>query len=273
MLTFTEKDHKYSSVDIFDDTKWVSASKLAGMFRQPFDAKEQALKSSQNKKSKWYGIPPNEILDIWAAENLRSTTLGTWYHKQEEDKLIGKETEFCYDQELPIFSPIWQDGVKLAPNQKLVDGIYPEHLTYMQSVGACGQFDKIIVAGGYVHNHDHKSNKDLKKPAFVNWEGITKKMLPPLLHLDDCKLVEYALQLSTGVYMILRHNPQLKAGELILNHCTFEVEAEDKFGYPIMKLDSNGEPVLKGVEPIKVPYMKREVELMFEYLKRQPKNV
>ena len=272
MLTFTEKDHKYTSVDLFDDTKWVSASRLAGMFREPFVAKEQALKSSNKKSSKWYGISPTEILDIWQAENVRSTILGDWYHKKEEAKLIGKETELQYGKELPIFRPIWENGVKLALDQKLVDGIYPEHLTYLQSVGACGQFDKIIVSEGYVHNHDHKSNKDLKKPAFVNWEGLTKKMLPPLMHLDDCKLVEYSLQLSIGVYMVLRHNPQLKPGELILNHCTFEIEAEDKYGYPIMKLE-NGEPILKGVEQIKVPYMKREVELMFEYLKRRPKNV
>ena len=271
MLTFTEKDHKYNSVDIFDDTKWVSASRLAGFFKEEFKAEEIALKSSQKKSSKWYGISPKEILDIWQAENIRSTTLGTWYHEQEEKKLIGKETDFRYDQELPIFRPIWQDGVKVAPDQKLVDGIYPEHLAYLHSVGACGQFDEIIVAGGYVHNHDHKTNKDLKKPAFVNWDGITKKMLPPLLHLDDCKIVEYALQLSIGVYMILRHNPQLKPGNLILNHCTFEIESEDKFGYPILKLDEKNEPILNAVEQIKVPYLKREVELMFEYLKRRPK--
>ncbi len=272
MLTFTEKDHTYTSVDIFDETKWVSASRLAGMFRESFNAPEQALKSSQKKSSKWYGISPKEILDIWQTENVRSTTLGNWYHKKEESALIEKETEFIYNKELPIFRPVWDNGIKLAPEQKLVDGIYPEHLTFLQSVGACGQFDKIIVCEGYVHNHDLKSNKVLKKPAFTNWEGITKKMLPPLLHLDDCKLVEYALQLSIGVYMILRHNPHLKAGDLILNHCTFEIESEDKYGYPILKLE-NGEPILKGVEQIKVPYMKREVELMFEFLKRRPKNV
>jgi hypothetical protein len=269
MIKFYPDTHRYESIDLFEPIEWVSASKIAGMFKQPFDGPATAAKCSEKVKSKWFGIPPDEILQIWKKENLRSTTLGTWYHEKEESKLIGLETTTEYGYELPIFRPIWEDGVKIAGEQKLVDGVYPEHLAYSKIAGACGQFDKIIVAGGYVHNHDHKSNKDLKKPAFVNYRGQTQRMLPPLAHLDDCKLVEYAIQLSIGLYIILRHNPHLKPGECILNHCTFEIEGEDKYGYPIMKLDENNEPILKGVEPIVVPYMKREVEIIFDHLKKK----
>lgn len=273
MLTFTEKDHKYSSVDIFDQTKWVSASTIPALFKKKFDEKATALKCSGNKKSKWYGIPPAQILDIWKTENVRSTTEGTWYHNKDEQRLLSLEFEHLFGKDLPIFRSVWQDGVKQAPDQKLAEGIYPEHLAYLSSVGACGQFDKIIIVDGYCHVDDHKTNKDLLKPAFTNWEGITEKFLPPLLHLDCHKLNEYALQLSIGMYMILRHNPHLKPGKQILNHVVFEVAGENEWGYPITKLDENGEPIIKEVNKIEVPYLKREVELMFEFLKRRPKNV
>lgn len=267
-VKFYPENHKYESIDIFNPIEWKSASKLASMFKEPFDS-EMHIKVSKNKKSKWYGLAPSEIQEHWKTENVRSTTLGTWYHEKEEAKLLGKTHDFRYGKELPIIRSIWEDGWKIAPDQKLTEGIYPEHLAYMSSVGVCGQFDEIIVCNGLVHNDDHKSNKDLKKPPFKNWDGTYKKMLPPLMHMEDSKLAEYAIQLSVGVYMVLRHNPQLQAGDLTLNHVTFEVSGENQFGYPIIQLDSNNEPIVKDVEKLKLPYLKREVELIFEVIKQE----
>lgn len=267
-VKFHPNNHKYESIDLFNPIQWKSASKIPSMFKTPFDP-DMHIKVSSKKTSKWYGIPPDEILEHWKTENIRSTTLGTWYHEKEEAKLLGKETDFRYGKELPVFRSKWEDSWKIAPDQKLIDGIYPEHLTFLLSIGVCGQFDEIIVYNNTVYVDDHKSNKDLMKPPFKNWEGITKKMLPPLMHLEDSKLSEYTLQLSVGMYIILRHNPQFKAGEMTLNHVIFEVEGENQFGYPIMRLDQNKEPIVKGVEKLKVPYLKREVELMFDFIKNE----
>lgn len=264
---FKAEKHEYHSVDIFEGIEWTSISRLAGKFRDKFDPVAGALKASKNRKSKWYGMPPNQIQEIWQTENKRSTSLGDWCHKKEENILLAAETTERYGKQLPIIKSLWVDETKFAPEQRLEEGLYPEHFVFLKSAGVCGQIDEAIVAGGYCHIEDWKSNKDLKKPAYVGWDGRTQKMLPPLLHLDDCKLVEYGLQLSIGLYIILRHNPQLKPGELNLKHITFEIAGENQYGYPIMKLDGNGEPVVKGVEKIAVPYLKREVELMFEWLK------
>jgi hypothetical protein len=273
MIKFHPDNHIYRSIDPLDDTQWRSASKLAGAFKEIFDGPAVAASSSLKKSSKWFGVPPEEILQIWQNENVRSTTLGTWYHEKQEQQLLGAATAVRYGHELPIFRPVWVDGWKVAGDQKLVDGIYPEHLAFVKSAGACGQFDEIIVADGFVNVDDHKSGKDIKKPAFKSWNGAVKKMLPPLAHLDDCKLVEHSLQLSIGMYMVLRHNPQLKPGTMTLNHITFELEGEDKYGYPIMRLDSNEEPIVKDVEKIQVPYMKREVELIFDRIKQKQVHV
>jgi hypothetical protein len=267
-VKFYTENHKYESIDIFDTTKWFSASRIPSFFKKEFDAKKTAEKVSINKKSKWYGLKPEDILNYWSAENVRATTLGTWYHEQEENKLLGVEYITRYGKDLPIIRSIWEEGCKIAPEQKLTDGVYPEHLAYLKSVGVCGQFDEITVCDGYVYVDDHKTNRELTKNAYINWEGISEKMLAPLMHLEATKLNEYALQLSIGMYMILRHNPLLKPGPMTLNHVTFEIESEDQYGYPIMKLENN-EPILKGIEKIEVPYLKREVELMFEFIKKQ----
>lgn len=266
-VKFYTEGHRYESIDLSNPIKWYSASRIPTFFKKEFDPK-MAEKCSVSKKSKWFGIDPIQIQEYWTAENLRATTLGTWYHEQQENKLLGLNSIKRYGKELPIFRPVWENGCKVAQNQKLIDGVYPELLAYLLSVGACGQFDDVTVCDGYVYLDDHKSNKDLKKPAYVNWERITEKMLAPLLHLEATKINEYALQLSIGMYMILRHNPSLKPGPMTLNYVSFEVEREDQFGYPIMKLENN-EPILKGEEKIQVPYMKREVEIMFDFIMKK----
>ena len=265
-VKFYTEGHRYESVDIFDSIKWYSASKIPSLFKKKFDAEETAKKVSVNKKSKWYGLPPQTVLDIWQAENLRAITSGTWYHEQEEKELLSYKSLNYKGFELPIIPPVWENACKVAQNQKLTDGIYPELLVYLLSAGTCGQFDRVNVYNKTVDIDDHKTNKDLKKPAFINWEGISEKFLSPLAHLEATKLNEYALQLSIGMYMILRHNPLLKPGKQTLNYVSFEVESEDEYGYPILKLE-NGKPIVKEIEKIEVPYMKREVELMFDFIK------
>lgn len=267
-VLFYPKEHIYKSVDVFEDICWVSASRLAGKFKKPFPP-DMALKSSQKKSGKWFGIPPTKIEEIWKNENVRSTTLGNWYHEKEEAKLIGKEFEDYEGITLPIIRPVWQDGVKISPNQKLKPGVYPEVLLYLKSARVCGQFDRVNIVGEFVDIEDHKSNKDLKKPPYKNWEGRVERMQPPLLHLENSKLAEYSLQMSIGMYIICRHNPLLRPRNLTINYVTFELDGENEWGYPVYKLDEKNEPIIKDVEKIKVPYLKREVELMFQYLKTE----
>jgi hypothetical protein len=76
ILKFTAYNHKYTS----DDNKeWMSVTSVISNFKQPFEADSIALKSSKNKKSKWYGMTPEEIKEAWKTEAKRATDLGTWY--------------------------------------------------------------------------------------------------------------------------------------------------------------------------------------------------
>jgi hypothetical protein len=266
ILRFTPQDHKYTSIKKEDERDWISATSFIGNFKQPFDADAIAAKSSRKKNSKWYGMTPDDIKAAWKAEALRATTLGTWYHNCRERDLCELETIERTGVTVPIVKPIEIEGVKYSPEQKLSDGVYPEHLVYLKSAGICGQSDLVEVINGQVHITDYKTNKEIKTEGFTNWEGITTRMLPPVAHLDDCNLNHYALQLSLYMFMILKHNPRLKPGVLTIHHILFETVGEDKFGNPITALDTTGNPIVKDIVQYDLPYLKQEIVALLHWL-------
>jgi hypothetical protein len=265
-IVFNADDHSYKSLDD-SNIDWISVTTLVSHFKKPFDAKKVAEKVSKSKKSKWSGIDPKIIQEIWKNEADRSTTLGTWYHNQREDDLCSFASIEREGITVPVFKPSnLTEGKKIAPNQKLEPGVYPEHMVYLKSAGICGQSDLVEVINSKVNIIDYKTNKEIKKESYIDWEGKSEKMLPPVDGLDDCHFYHYALQLSIYMYIILKHNPKLKPGRMYVHHITFEVEKEDDWGYPITKKDENGEPIVKDVVPILIPYLIDEVMAIIHYL-------
>lgn len=265
ILTFTPQQHKYSSLEP-DGIEWLSVTSFISNFKQPFEADKIAEKSSKSKKSKWYGMTPDEIKEAWKSEANRATTLGTWYHNCREKDICELETMERHGTVVPVLKPIERNGVKYSPNQKLSNGVYPEHMVYLKSSGLCGQSDLVEVINGEVHITDYKTNKEIKVEGYTNWEGITQKMMPPVSHLDDCNLNHYALQLSLYMFIILKHNPKLKFGSLTIHHIMFEEVDKDKFGNPITALDSNGDPIVKDIVQYDLPYLKQEVISILHWL-------
>lgn len=261
-LYFKEEGHEY----IGENINWVSVTSFISQFKEKFDAKAQARKSAKNKRSKWYGMTEKEILNAWNSETERAIKLGNWYHNQREADILDFKTIERDGVEVPIIRPIVEDGLKYAPDQKLTDGVYPEHLVYLKSVGLCGQADLVEIINGTINITDYKTNKEIKTKGFTNWEGITKKMNPPLSHLDDCNLNHYNLQLSIYAYIIKKHNPKFKIGKLVIQHVKFKQVGEDKNGYPINE-HVNGEPVIEDITFYDLPYLKDEVDTLIKTLK------
>jgi hypothetical protein len=270
MIVFNADDHSYRSIDD-SNIDWISVTTLVSHFKKPFNAKKIAEKVTKNKNSKWFGIDPVLIQQIWTNEADRSTTLGTWYHNQREDDICSLASLEREGVTIPVFKPSGENnGIRVAPNQKLEPGVYPEHMVYLKSAGLCGQSDLVEVVNGKVNITDYKTNKKIDMESYVNWEGMPDKMLPPVDSLDDCHFYHYALQLSIYMYIILKHNPKLKPGRIFIHHVMFEVEAEDNWGYPVTKKDENGDPVIKEVKPIAVPYLVDEVQAIIHYMKDNP---
>jgi hypothetical protein len=266
MIVFNADNHSYTSID-GEAIDWISVTTLVSHFKKPFDAKKVAERVSKSKRSKWYGIDPVIIQQIWTNEADRSTTLGTWYHNQREDDICSLASMEREGVTVPVFKPTeLKEGDKIAPSQKLEPGVYPEHMVYLRSIGICGQSDLVEVVNGKVNIIDYKTNKKIDTESYVDWEGKSEMMLPPVDNLEDCNFYHYALQLSVYMYIILKHNPKLKPGKIFIHHIIFEVEREDNWGYPITKLDENGEPVVKEVIPIAIPYLIDEVQAIIHYL-------
>jgi len=270
-IIFKPETHSYSSIDPNENISWTSVTSVISKFKKPFDADTIAAKSAKSKKSKWYGMTPEAITEAWKSESNRAMSLGTWYHAQRERDLLSCESISREDIVVPIFKPIEIDGIKNAPNQKLGDGVYPEHMMYLKSAGLCGQADRVEVVNGKVNIYDYKTNKEIKTTGYTNWEGITDKMLDPVNHLDDCNLNHYSLQLSFYMYMILKHNPRLKPGKMIIEHILFEEAGKDAYDNRIVKYDDFGEPVVQEIVQYDVPYLKTEVINIINRLKENVK--
>lgn len=265
-IIFKEDGHTYESIEE-DNIEWLSVTSLVSKFKPKFDKEGQAKKSAKNKNSKWYGMTVEQILQAWDNETERAINLGNFYHNQRESDILDFKTIERNGTEVPIVKPlINENGIKLAPDQKLTDGVYPEHLVYLKSVGLCGQADLVEVVDGYININDYKTNKEIKEKGYTNWEGITSKMFKPINHLDDCNLIHYTLQLSIYAYIIKKHNPSLKIGKLTIQHVKFKQIGEDKNGYPINE-HYNGEPILDEIKMYEVPYLKDEVNSLIMWLK------
>ena len=268
-LYFQEDGHIYKSIEE-DGIEWKGVTSFIGMFKPKFDQKGVALKCSKNKRSKWYGKTPKEILQAWEDESQRAITLGNWYHNQREADMLEFKTITRDGVELPIVRPIIEEGLKIAPDQRLSDGVYPEHFVYLKSAGLCGQADLVEIVNNTINITDYKTNKEIKEVGYTNWEGITNKMYHPVSHLDDCNLMHYNLQLSIYAYIIKKHNPRFKIGKLVIQHVTFEQEGVDENGYPISKY-INGEPVIANIKFYNLPYLKDEVNSLMMWLKDNKK--
>jgi hypothetical protein len=273
MLKFEEDGHRYLNVDENDSFQWVSVTRLVEQFKHPFEKEKVALNCSKGKNPKYAGKDPKDILDAWDKENKRAIMLGSWYHEQRERATLDCNTITRDGIELPIINSLYEGKVKLAPEQTIVDGIYPEHLMYLRSASICGQADRVEVVSGKVDVYDYKTSKEIKLRGHQFYDGTRKMMVGPLRHLEDCEFNHYALQLSIYMYMILKYNYNLEPGEIEIHHITFEIESVDEYGYPVHATDPLGEPIIKKIEPLKLPYLKKEVITMLKWLDINKKQV
>ena len=113
-IVFNADDHSYVSVDPNDQIKWTSVTTLVSSLKKPFDAKKVAERVTKSKRSKWYGIEPKIIVQIWDNEANRATTLGTFYHNQRESDLCSFASIEREGVTVPVFKPYEEpNGLKI----------------------------------------------------------------------------------------------------------------------------------------------------------------
>ena len=132
------------------------------------------IQSLINKNIKLDKIKVNPFEVIEETKN----KLGNFYHNQREADMLDFKTIERNGIEVPIIKPIIDDnGIKVSPNQKLENGLYPEHLVYLKSVGLCGQADVVEVVDGVININDYKTNKEIKEKGFTKIVSLAPEVL------------------------------------------------------------------------------------------------
>jgi hypothetical protein len=67
--------------------------------------------------------------------------------------------------------------------------------------------------------------------------------------------------------MILKHNPRLRAGKMIIEHIVFKEAGRDAYDNRVVLYDEMGEPVVDKIVQYDVPYLKEEVINVINMLK------
>jgi hypothetical protein len=257
IVTFKEQGHLYESIPA---QPWTSVTRVIEKFCPEFNDKEQAIRSSQNSSSKWYGMEPKKILSLWEKERNRSVDVGHRFHSKMESKAIKLGSKKHRGKVIRVTPTPFINGVKTAQGQVLEDGVYPEHIVFNERIGVCGQTDLVFVVDGYVDISDYKTNKEMVFNSYKPTFGSPKMMLNPVDNLEDCNFYHYALQLSIYLKLILMKNTALKPGKLTLIHVLFELEGQDPYGFPIIKTE-NGIEVVKEIVHYEVPFLEKEAVL------------
>ena len=122
-IVFKPETHSYTSIDPSENIIWTSVTSVISKLKKPFDADAIALKSSKNKRSKWYNMSPDDIKEAWKNESQKAMNLGTWYHNQRERDLLACDTISREDIIVPIILlcilPTITSSILLANHSRL----------------------------------------------------------------------------------------------------------------------------------------------------------
>ena len=107
-VIFKQENHKYISADPSENIEWISVTSFVGRFKEKFDPITQSIKSSKNKRSKWYGMSPELIQEIWS----RKTERAVQFRNNLEGLLVRDRVD------LPNYVGLQFNFVDLFPRSK-----------------------------------------------------------------------------------------------------------------------------------------------------------
>lgn len=215
-------------------------------FKKPIDWNAKA-----KKYAKEHGYKVDDVLKEWEEAREKGLRKGNALHFNKHKEYEDQDNYVKYDY-------VKTDGefVFNEENYKVTkDFIYDEKPFVSLKYGLIGIPDRVFIKGNKICIDDFKSDKAIymsSKGIKAGIKVIKKKMLYPIGHLDDCNYIRYALQLSLYMRLVWENNKTLRPGDLRILHTKHD---EDTL-----------EPLKEEI--IKVPYMRNEVELLLNTLKR-----
>ncbi len=227
-IEFEKESHRY----FVDGEEYQSVSSFLSDYTFPFEKNEIAKKVSSREK-----ISQNEVLEKWNIRRDFSTVRGTEFHLYVETFLnSGRKIEVItpIQKEIKLFHQFWDKS-----NSLKYEVLTTELMVFSREFKIAGTIDCVV---------QHKRSKnffimDWKTNKSIRTESLySKKMKPPLSHLDECELTKYSLQM--GLYAkILSENTDLSIDNGFIIHFSRELGSHKV--YPIADLQEEIKMILK----------------------------
>lgn len=231
-VLYNDSTHTYYTVVDGRVRVYTSATTLINKYKQPFDSETRARLYAQK-----HGRTPEYWLKTWAKTSKDAKEYGTSMHNTKEKMLYQTSGARNISER------------RLIDYGALQDGVYTELKLWNHEWGIAGRADKCIITtkedGRYMDIDDYKTNKVLTVRGYEFRDGSRKRLLPPITHLEDSKLMAYTLQLS--LYQYMAESLGFKPGNRSIIHIPNGMK----------------ENVLN------VPYLRKEVEMILTHAKEK----
>jgi len=203
------------------------------------------------EKAKELGVSTEDILKEWEEAKNKGLAKGKDLHSRKSSEASSLDNYVYVGYSGPTETYV-HDSSKYV----LEEGFTYDEMPFQHPlVKLIGIPDRVWVENGKVNIDDFKSDKNIYKvaKAFKNGRFVIKqKMLAPISHLDYCNYIEYNLQLSLYMKLILDNNKTLRPGKLRILHTIYD------------------ENTLIPQEEVvyEVPYLRKEVNALIKKLEK-----
>ena len=183
----------------FDRDRFISASRILGSLEKEFDAKEMAQRCSLKQGHEMFGIPPEQIIQIWSDRGEASATKGDQTHDYIRFVLGDDRTalqRFLKTNQIPHRMQMCFLDFKNKNLNGACDLIDTEFKLFSEKHRVSLVVDAMfnfIEYGLYVF--DWKTNEAISRYSRY-------KLLPPFDFLDNSKWNIYTLQLQIYQFIL-----------------------------------------------------------------------
>lgn len=242
-MYFYEDTHKYTD----GENEYIPVTYFLKTFKNYVNWDLEA-----EKKAKKLKITKEELLAQWKGKEIQAIEKGIKFHKKMENIYNNQDSMVVENYLCPVYTAPVNDGIKQDLTIKLENNtVYPEKMIWSNKYKICGTADLVEVVNGKINIKDYKTNEKIEFSSYKHPILGSKKMKNPIQHLDDCKGVEYQLQINLYMYMLLQQNRHLKMGNMQILHTLIDENDNHSF----ITYD--------------VPNFQKEVKNMLEYYKNK----
>lgn len=199
-ITFTEDDHKYTSIINGKEINYISGTTFIKKFFPEFDPTGEITKRCAKKA----GITVEEQKKLWREKADKSCIFGTRVHECMEDKMLGRPLRNTpKDSKEELVFPIAEKLSNIIIPKVEILGV--EKIIFDENLRIAGTIDFLAKSkkDGKIWICDWKTNSKIEKEnKYHNFA------LYPIDHIPALNFYEYGMQLNLYEYL-------LKTGEYI----------------------------------------------------------